>query len=58
MILLNNLKSAIEDGDLKPEATIRKYRIVQAEGTREARRLVDHYSLDVILSVGFRVRSK
>jgi hypothetical protein len=38
-------------------ATIRKYRIVQAEGARQVARLVDHYNLDAILAVGYRVRS-
>ena len=43
--------------ELDPEATIRKFRIVQLEGKREVARLVDHYNLDVILAVGYRVRS-
>jgi hypothetical protein len=33
-----------------PEVTIRKYRIVQAEGARTVERLVDHYSLDVVIA--------
>ena len=37
--------------------TLRKFRIVQAEGNREVSRLVDHYNLDAILAVGYRVRS-
>jgi len=47
-----------EDEELRPEATIRKFRIVQTEGTRQVGRLVDHYHLDMILAVGFRVRSR
>lgn len=47
-----------EDGELKPEATIKKYLIVQTEGSRQVKRLIDHYSLDMILAVGFRVRSR
>lgn len=45
------------DGELDPEATIRKFRIVQIEGDREITRMVDHYNLDAILAVGYRVRS-
>ena len=52
-----HLKSIFEDGELQPEATIKKYLIVQTEGKREVSRQVDHYSLDAILAVGFRVRS-
>lgn len=43
--------------ELDPTATIRKFRIVQLEGKREVARLVDHYNLDAILAVGYRVRS-
>lgn len=53
-----HISSTYEDDELKPEATIRKFRIVQTEGAREVNRLVDHYSLDAIIAVGFRVRSK
>jgi hypothetical protein len=39
------------------DPTIRKFRIVQFEGSREVVRQVDHYNLDVIISVGYRVSS-
>ena len=39
------------------EATIRKFRIVQTEGSRQVNRPVDHYNLDMIISVGYRVKS-
>ncbi len=52
-----HIKGVYEDGELSPEATIRQYRIVQTEGSRQVERLVDHYSLDMILAVGYRVRS-
>jgi hypothetical protein len=45
------------DHELTPEATIRKFRIVQTEGIRRVERLVDFYNLDIILAVGYRVRS-
>jgi hypothetical protein len=53
-----HLATIYEDGELTPEATIRKFRIVQTEGNRQVSRLVDHYRLEEILSVGFRVRSQ
>lgn len=43
--------------ELDPQATIRKFRIVQTEGSRQVSRLLDHYSLEAILAVGYRVRS-
>ena len=52
-----HLKTIYEDGELKPDATIKKYLIVQTEGTRQISRHVEHYNLDAILAVGFRVRS-
>ncbi|MDX9974515.1 MAG: virulence RhuM family protein [FCB group bacterium] len=52
-----HLKEIFEEGELVPEATIRQYRIVQLEGTREVSREVEHYNLDAVLAVGYRVRS-
>ncbi len=52
-----HLAHIFEEGELPPEATIRKFRIVQTEGKREVTRAVDHYSLEAILAVGYRVRS-
>lgn len=52
-----HLATIYDDGELSPEATIRKFRIVQTEGVREVSRLVDHYRLEAVLSVGYRVRS-
>ena len=46
-----------EEGELSRDATIRKFRIVRFEGSREVAREIEHYSLPVILSVGYRVRS-
>ena len=52
-----HLQNIFDEQELVPEATIRKFRIVQPEGKREVSRLVDHYNLEVILAVGYRVRS-
>ncbi len=52
-----HLQNIYAEGEQIPEATIRKFRIVQIEGTREVTRLVEHYNLETILAVGYRVRS-
>ncbi|NTX07629.1 MULTISPECIES: virulence RhuM family protein [Myxococcus] len=52
-----HLQNIYEEGELDPAATLRKFRIVQMEGTREVARLVEHYCLPAILAVGYRVRS-
>lgn len=52
-----HLKNIFDEGELRPEATIRKIRIVQKEGRREVARDVDFYNLDAIIAVGYRVNS-
>jgi len=52
-----HLKEVFESEEIQPEATIRKFRIVQNEGKREVSRQVDFYNLDAIISVGYRVNS-
>ena len=52
-----HLVNIFNEGELSREATIRKFRIVRFEGRREVTREVEHYNLDAILAVGFRVRS-
>jgi hypothetical protein len=51
------LKEIFDEGELHPEASIRHYRIVRKEGGREVSREIEHYSLPVILAIGYRVRS-
>ena len=46
-----------EDGELEPQATVRKFRTVQMEGSRPVERTRDYSNLDMILAVGYRVRS-
>lgn len=53
-----HLKNIFQDSELDPQATIRKFRIVQTEGGRSVTREVEHYNLDAILSVGYRVSSR
>ena len=52
-----HLRRIYADGELDPNRTIRRFRIVRFEGAREVTRRIDHYSLDAILAVGYRVRS-
>lgn len=53
-----HLTNIFDSGELDREATIRKFRRVQIEGGREVERELDHYSLDAIIAVGYRVNSK
>jgi hypothetical protein len=52
-----HIANVFDEGELEREATIRKSRIVQTEGAREVTREVELYNLDVIISVGYRVKS-
>lgn len=52
-----HLVNIFDEGELDLEATIRNFRIVRTEGKREVAREIEHYSLPVILAVGYRVRS-
>lgn len=52
-----HIKHIFEDGELSPAATVRFFRTVQMEGAREVTREVEHYNLDMVLALGFRVRS-
>ena len=52
-----HLKNIFEEGELQQKSTISKMEIVQSEGTRNIKRLVDFYNLDAIISVGYRVNS-
>ncbi|MEO1853060.1 virulence protein RhuM/Fic/DOC family protein [Chromohalobacter sp.] len=47
-----------KEGELEREPTIRKFRIVRQEGSRQVMRAIEHYNLDVIISVGYRVKSQ
>lgn len=52
-----HIKHIFEDGELTPAATVRLFRTVQPEGSRDVTREVEHYNLDMVLALGFRVRS-
>lgn len=52
-----HIKNIYDERELQEEATIRKNRIVQIEGSREVEREVTFYNLEMIIAVGYRVRS-
>lgn len=52
-----HIKNVYSDKELLPEATVAKFATVQIEGDREVKRNLDYYNLDVIISVGYRVKS-
>ncbi|WP_125142311.1 virulence RhuM family protein [Clostridium transplantifaecale] len=53
-----HIKKIYDDGELTEKATIRKYRIVQTEGSRQVTREVIHYNLQMIIAVGFKVNNE
>jgi len=52
-----HIRNLYDEGELQPAPTIRKFRIVQTEGSRQVSRDVDFYDINVIISVGYRVKS-
>lgn len=53
-----HLKNIYADGELEQPATTEKISVVRTEGTREVSRTIEHYNLDAIIAVGYRVNSK
>ncbi len=53
----HHIQCIYEEGELTPEATVKKYLTVRREGKREVQRRLDYYNLDMIISVGYRVKS-
>ncbi|UCZ57648.1 virulence RhuM family protein [Desulfurispirillum indicum] len=52
-----HVKNIFEDGELRPEATVKESLTVQTEGKRKVQRTIQLYNLDLILAIGYRVRS-
>jgi len=52
-----HIKNIIEDGELAEISTVKKFFTVQKEGNRKVKRGIDYYNLDMIISVGYRVKS-
>jgi len=53
----HHIHGIYQEGELQPEATVKKYLTVRREGNRDVRRELDFYNLDMIISVGYRVKS-
>ena len=56
--ILQHLKNIYAEEELAPDATAKKFLVVRREGSRDVRRSIDHYNLDAIIAVGYRVNSK
>jgi hypothetical protein len=52
-----HINNIFEENELQPEGTVKEYLTVQTEGKREVKRSIEHYNLDVIISLGYRVKS-
>jgi len=52
-----HIKNVFEDGELTETATVAKFATVQTEGRRQVERQIEYFNLDVIISVGYRVKS-
>lgn len=55
--LNQHIQNIYEEGELTPKATVKKYLTVRHEGDREVKRQLDYFNLDMIISVGYRVKS-
>ena len=56
--ILQHLKNIYVEEELALDATTKKFLVVRKEGSREVQRNIDHYNLDAIIAVGYRVNSK
>lgn len=54
----DHISTIFRDGELLEDATIRNFRIVQTEGSRQVSREIKHYNLQLIISVGFKVNNE
>jgi len=52
-----HIRNIYDEGELTPDSTVKEYSTVQKEGSRRVSRVVDFYNLDMIISVGYRVKS-
>jgi prophage maintenance system killer protein len=53
-----HIRNIFKEGELDKDSTVKEYLTVQKEGKRTVNRQIEHYSLDVIISVGYRVKSQ
>ena len=53
-----HLKNIFNEGELEKDSTVKKFLTVEKEGVREVKRNIEHYNLDAIIAVGYRINSK
>jgi hypothetical protein len=53
----HHIRNIYDEGELTREATVKNYLTVQREGKREVKRNIEYYNIDMIISVGYRVKS-
>jgi len=56
-VISKHISNVFEEGELDPNRTVAKFATVRREGSREVERLVEYYNLEVIMAVGYRVKS-
>jgi hypothetical protein len=56
-VISKHIRNVFEEGELTPDSTVAKFATVQTEGNRSVTREIEFYNLDVIISVGYRVKS-
>lgn len=56
-VISKHIKNTFDEGELRPDSTVAKFATVQPEGGRDVSRNIEFYNLDVIISVGYRVKS-
>lgn len=52
-----HIKNIFEEGELNREATVRNFRTVRTEGNKQVERNIEYYNLDMIISLGYRIKS-
>jgi hypothetical protein len=57
-VISRHISNIYEEGELTPEATVAEYATVQNEGERQVQRAIEHYNLEMIIAVGYRVKSR
>ena len=56
--VVQHIKNILQEGELPEFRTCKKFLQVQTEGNRQVKREIDHYNLDMIISLGYRINSK
>lgn len=53
-----HINSILDEGEVLKEATYKNFLLVRKEGNRSVKRLIEHYNLDMIIAIGYRVKSQ